>query len=109
MRKHLHTIMLLFMLALSNQLFAQRYFTEIFSSADSTPNVVYGQDYSVLTGSPVLSNLRMDVYEPAGDTAAMRPLIILMHAGSFLPKDINTLPFGNKSDSCMVEMCQQFA
>ncbi|MBK9335493.1 MAG: carboxylesterase family protein [Lewinellaceae bacterium] len=39
-------------------------------------------------GQPV--TLSMDVYEPEGDTAAMRPVIVLEHGGSFA--------FGNKSD-----------
>jgi hypothetical protein len=51
----------------------------------------------------------MDVYEPMNDTVSDRPLIILMHAGSFLPKGVNQLPFGNKNDSSLVEMCKQFA
>jgi hypothetical protein len=52
----------------------------------------------------------MDVYEPSGDTVTERPLIILAHAGSFLPKCAqNTLPLGDKEDSAMVQMCNEFA
>jgi dienelactone hydrolase len=109
MKKQLLIITVICLLLAGNKLFAQRYFTEIFSSTDSTQNIVYGQNY--VWPSSALIPLKMDVYEPTGDTASVRPLIIMMHAGSFLPPGGagNQLPFGTKSDSCMVEMCQQFA
>src|SRR5687768_16710881 len=107
MKKQLLIMIAICLLLSGNKLFAQRYFTEIFSSADSTQDVIYGQNY--VWPSSSLIQLKMDVYEPTGDTASTRPLIIMMHAGSFLVKggSGNQLPFGNKSDSCMVEMCQQ--
>lgn len=86
-----------------------RYLDEVFTSVDVTADVKYAENYSVLSGSPVLTDLLMDVYEPNGDTIAERPLIILAHAGSFLPKGVNGLPLGDKEDSCMVEMCMEFA
>ena len=88
---------------------AQRYLTEVFSDVSVTANETYGQNYSVLTGSPVLQNLVMDVYEPMGDTASVRPLIVLAHSGSFLPRYINQLAVGDKSDSATVEIANRFA
>lgn len=91
----------------------QRYQDRVFTDIKVTNNVTYGWNHTVLGwgGTPPLpvDSLKMDVYEPNNDTAAARPLIILMHAGSFLPKGINTLPFGNKNDSSIVEMCTQLA
>lgn len=87
----------------------QRYLDEVFTSVNVTSDVKYGENYSVLTGAPVLEDLLMDVYEPDGDTSTNRPLIILAHAGSFLPKGLNTLPLGVKEDSCMIELCTRFA
>ncbi len=89
--------------------FAQRYLTEIFTSVVVESDVMYAENYSVLTGVPVLDTLLMDIYKPDGDTLSQLPLIIMAHAGSYLPKGLNTLPFGNKLDSSMVEMCTQFA
>jgi len=88
-----------------------RYLDEVFTDVTVTSDVKYGENYTVLYGPPplVMDTLRMDVYMPEGDTEDMRPLIILTHAGSFLPKHVNTLPFGNKNDSSLVEMCTQFA
>lgn len=88
---------------------AQRYLTEVFPSVNVTQNVQYGSNFSVLTGAPVLQPLVMDVYTPSGDTETDRPLIIYLHTGSFLPRYINQLPTGSKSDSATVEMCRRFA
>ncbi|MFM2136280.1 MAG: hypothetical protein RL021_1680, partial [Bacteroidota bacterium] len=78
---------------------AQRYLTEVFSNVQVTPSVVYGQNKEVLTGAPVMKNLTMDIYEPAGDAQAVRPLIIYLHTGSFLPPVINSNPTGSRFDS----------
>lgn len=88
---------------------AQLYITEQFTDVTVTKDVKYGENYSVLTGAPVLEDLVMDVYEPTGSTATDRYLVILMHAGSYLPKGVNTLPFGNKEDSAMVSLCTSLA
>lgn len=48
-------------------------------------------------GQPV--TLSMDVYEPEGDTASRRPVVVLEHGGSFV--------FGNKSD--MAQWCELLA
>lgn len=49
--------------------------------------VTYGENTSV-TGN--LEVLQMDVYEPVGDAATMRPVIVLAHGGSFV--------FGERGD-----------
>jgi len=108
MKKNLRTILMLSLILTVSQLSAQRYLTPQFD-VQVTSDVVYGQNYEVLTGAPVLKDLLMDVYEPEGDTDPSRPLIILAHAGSFLPKGLNTLPFGTKTDSANVEICSEFA
>jgi hypothetical protein len=87
---------------------AQRYLTEQFSSV-AVENVQYGSNFSVLTGTPTLTALSMDVYTPVGDTETDRPLIIYAHTGSFLPRYLNNLPTGDKTDSATVEMCKRFA
>jgi len=98
------------MLTIVSSGFSQtRYLDEVFTSVDVTSNVTYGQNYSVLTGAPILSNLVMDVYTPTGDTETSRPLIVYLPTGSFLPKYINQLPTGDKTDSATVEMCTRLA
>lgn len=90
-----------------------RYLDPIFNSSQITitQNVVYGQNIEVLTGAPVLIDLKMDVYQPdpAVDPLALRPLIIIVHTGNFLPIVINGSPTGTKMDSSVVNLSKQWA
>lgn len=89
---------------------AQRYLTEVFPTVNITTNIVYANNYSVFPpSSPGFTDLRLDVYEPANDVLAQRPLIIFMHTGSYLPMLINGTPTGSRNDSATVEMCTRFA
>lgn len=90
-----------------------RYLDPIFNSSQITvtQNVVYGQNIEVLTGAPVLIDLKMDVYQPdpAVDPLAQRPLIIILHTGNYLPIVINGSPTGTKMDSSIVNLSKQWA
>ena len=106
-RNLLSTIILLFA---ASRIFGQRYLNEVFTSYQKVKDSVYATNYEVLTGSPVLKGLKCDIYlPPASDTSTSRPLIILLHTGSFLPRYVNQNPTGDKSDSATVEMCERFA
>ncbi len=103
-------LILIICLLTSYQAGAQvRYLEEVFSSVNITSDIVYGLNVTVITGAPALDTLKMDIYEPDGDTAAIRPLILYLHTGSFLPVPINGQCTGDKSDSASVEMCMRFA
>ncbi len=93
----------------ANVLAQDRYLEEVFPSVKITSDVVYANNIGVLTGTPVAEDLRMDIYEPDGDSCTARPLIIYMHAGTFLPIIYNGGCVGTKTDSSVVEMCQRFA
>lgn len=86
-----------------------RYLEEVFSSATVTSGVTYGQNYTVLFGAPMLAPLEMDVYEPTGDSLTGRPLIIYLPTGSFLPRYLNQMPTGDKTDSATIEICTRLA
>lgn len=112
MRKKLQLVATLCLLAFSVNSYAQRYLAQIFTSVTVTPNVVYGNNISnsILTaGNNVPTDLKMDVYQPANDSNTARPLVIVLHTGSFMPTVINGQPTGSKSDSAVVEMCTRFA
>lgn len=109
MNRTLRKTCLIALAALGTQTMAQRYLTEQFDEVNVQSNVPYGSNYTVLTGTPTLQPLVMDVYTPAGDTETARPLIIYIHTGSFLPRYLNNLPTGDKTDSATVEMCRRFA
>jgi para-nitrobenzyl esterase len=71
---------------------AQRYKDVVFKRLiiDSIP-------YCTAGGKPLL----MDIYQPADDTASLRPLVILAHGGSFM--------HGNRHSDRLPAMCRELA
>lgn len=65
-----------------------RYLEEVFSDVEVTRDVAY-RDTVTATGRPV--TLRLDIYEPAGDTAERRPVVLLAFGGAFA--------YGDKTDA----------
>jgi hypothetical protein len=109
MRKILLFIGIFYLSAIPKISFSQRYLTEVFTAVTVNSDVIYGNNISVLTGSPAPADLKMDVYQPTGDAFTERPLVIVLHTGSFLPRVLNGQPTGAKNDSAVVEMCTRFA
>jgi hypothetical protein len=97
--------------------FAQRYVNPVFTDVSVRSNIVYDSNRSVnlLFGQvpnqePIITTpLLCDIYSPVGDSVCNRPVIILLHTGSYLPAIINRQPTGNKNDSTIVEMANRFA
>lgn len=56
-----------------------------------------------------VSDLKMDIYEPANDTIADRPVVIYVHTGNFLPPPLNGGPVGVKTDSAAIVACTKLA
>jgi para-nitrobenzyl esterase len=75
-----------------------RYISQIFSADNVTSNIQFGSN---ITYTGASQNLQLDVYQPTGDTAAVRPLIIIAHGGSFI--------FGSKTGTDVVPFCHDFA
>lgn len=75
-----------------------RYATSVFPTVTTTSNITYGSNNS-FSGS--VTSLKLDFYEPAGDTASVRPLIIFAHGGSFLG--------GSKTDLDVATLSREFA
>ncbi len=101
-------------LALTLGLNAQALFLEdVYDNVKVTTNQVYGVNATIVAfpvaGQAVPQPLIMDVYEPVGDTAALRPLIIFWHTGNFLPFPQNGNIGGSLRDSAIVEMCRRAA
>jgi acetyl esterase/lipase len=57
-----------------------RYRDEVFSAVQATTDLTYGQAPD-LQGNPV--DLRLDLYQPAGDTATRRAAYVWVHGGGF--------------------------
>lgn len=75
-----------------------RYSTDVYSTVTTTSNINYGQNYSFNNS---MTTLKLDVYEPQGDTATKRPLILWIHGGSFIG--------GSKTDQDMAALSTRFA
>jgi len=75
-----------------------RFLEEVFPNFILTSNITYGSAENV-TGAN--QSLQLDIYEPQGDTASLRPLLILAHGGSFI--------FGNKTGPDVVPLCVKYA
>ena len=75
-----------------------RYSSTVYSTLSSTASIPFGAS-KAFSGST--QTLTLNFYEPAGDTAHFRPLIIWAHGGSFVG--------GTKDDQDVTELCQRFA
>lgn len=75
-----------------------RYASDVFTNVTVTTNIVFGQN-TTYTGAN--QSLKLDFYEPTGDTETNRPLIILAHGGSFIA--------GTSQDMDVVSLCNSFA
>lgn len=75
---------------------SNRYLDSIFTVIDTTFNVTY----TTTAGGGTISET-MDIYQPHGDTATNRKLIIWAHGGAFFE--------GTKNDNDMQFLCTNFA
>ena len=90
-----------------------RFIDDVFPSVTVTSDVTYATNISVLpllfAQPPGPAPLLCDIYEPDGDYSTNRPVVILLHTGSFLPAVANGQPTGSKTDSSIVEQCTRWA
>jgi dipeptidyl aminopeptidase/acylaminoacyl peptidase len=63
---------------------ALRYRDQVFSSVTTTTDLTYGSAPGA-DGNPV--TLKLDLYQPAGDTIAKRPALVWVHGGGFTMGD----------------------
>ena len=93
-------VLLALLFLISSQLFSQcdgRYENEIFDEV-SKAIVEYTDVYA---WSALDSGLDMDIYQPVGDTATNRPLLIFAHGGVYIE--------GDKNSNTIVTLCEAFA
>lgn len=97
-------LLLVLNLLIAGSTFAQepcstgRYSSDVYTNLTITSNIEYGQNTTFSGANKIL---KLDFYEPTGDTATVRPLIIWTHGGSFLG--------GSKTDVDMVALSNAFA
>ncbi len=83
-----------------------RYLDPVFAGSTKTANVVYGNAPSITTVYVSESyttnvNLKMDIFQPIGDTVLKRPLLMMIHSGAFIN--------GTKDNQDMQAICDSFA
>jgi para-nitrobenzyl esterase len=76
-----------------------RFASDVFQNVTTTSDITYGSNTS--SSGTGTTTLKLDFYEPTGDTMAARPLIVWIHGGSFIG--------GSKTDPDMVAFSQSFA
>ncbi len=76
-----------------------RYRDEVFSQVSVQSDIAYGQ--AVNSSTRQQETLLLDLYEPIGDRAQRRPVIVLAHGGGFI--------VGSKSDPDYVQIAEAFA
>ncbi len=99
---HLFTIALCLMFAIqatASDCSNDRYIKPVFSSVDITKDVKYARKKQ---SDGQYIDLKYDVYQPHGDTASQRPIMLLIHGGAYLK-----LLDHNSPD--IVLMCDYFA
>ena len=90
-----------------------RYLDDVFSAVTVTSDIPFSTNISVLPLSqglpPGPATLKCDIYEPTGDSVVNRPVIILIHTGTFLPAIANGQPTGSRTDLSIIEQCSRWA
>ena len=120
MKKTLLSLAILSLTAIS--LNAQtRYVDDVYTDdqLDIVTDLEYAENYTVLygdidTSTPgsqfLLEKLKTDFYYPPyEESVGLRPVVIMLHTGNFLPRYINNGPVGYKDDSSIVAMCKAWA
>ena len=113
MKIKLQSLLLIFFLIASISFSQTRYMDEVFCDIEIESDIVYGNNITVLPllqgGAPAPEDLEMDIYMPSGDSATDRPVVMILHTGSFLPAVANGQATGDKTDNATVEQCKAFA
>ena len=106
-------ISLTFLFNVKSNAQGERYLDEIFTAVDIQSDITYGNNITVfpilLGQSPSAQDLLMDIYTPTGDTVTNRPVVIMLHTGSFLPAILNGQATGSKTDNAIIAQCESFA
>lgn len=90
--------LLLSLLLYSSVASSQRYLQAVFPSATVQNGISYG---AAPAWDGTNTALALDVYQPSGDTQALRPVMLFFHGGSFTS--------GVRNDQVMTTLCDAFA
>ena len=92
-----------------------RYLDQVFDSVTVKTDETYGVNISIFpivagqSETPLPVELKMDVYEPAGDTVTDRPLLLFAITGTFFPAIVNGGFTGERNDYFNVRFATEMA
>ncbi|MCB0835326.1 MAG: T9SS type A sorting domain-containing protein [Bacteroidetes bacterium] len=117
MKQKLTIITTLLVMAFSSASYGQtRYLDDVFTGVTVTDSVIYSLNhtiyYWVLNVGPkdtIIAPLYMDVYEPAGDTATDRPVLLFGITGTFFQSYVNGGFTGERNDTVCVNFAKRMA
>ncbi|MCB0852572.1 MAG: hypothetical protein KDD63_10130, partial [Bacteroidetes bacterium] len=117
MKQKLTIIATLLVMAFSSASYGQtRYLDDVFTGVTVTDSVIYSLNhtiyYWVLNVGPkdtIIAPLYMDVYEPAGDTATDRPVLLFGITGTFFQSYVNGGFTGERNDTVCVNFAKRMA
>ena len=115
--KQLKVLLLLTLFSASLSAQNDRYFDQVFTDVNVTADITYAVNATVLliapppngAGQAIPQALKVDIYQPAGDTETARPLIIMLHTGNFLPPQVNGGCSGTRKDATDVSYATRLA
>jgi hypothetical protein len=99
------------MLFMSGAILSQgtRYMDEVFPDVVRIDHQIYGANVTIIAFPTImLDTLRYDLYMPAGDTCTSRPLAVVLHTGTFLPRGVVSAT-GDKNDYANVRLSESLA
>ena len=101
---------LIFTLLIGSTALAQqtRYIDEVFPEVTVISDQLFSVNISVATGEPAADTMYADFYLPAGDTVSARPVALVMHTGTFLPRGF-AAPTGAKDDYANIQIARRLA
>lgn len=107
MTKKLSSLLVLSLCIMGTLAAQNRYIDAMFEVGAPEVDVTYSTNIDPLAisqGATGPTPQLMDVYQPEGDTAELRPVVVMFHTGNFLPQYFNGGPYGSRQDSAVVEI-----
>ncbi len=96
------TLLTFFLFSIGQDCSSLRYQTSVFDQVTKHEDIIYGNsDWYDFLNQNDPQPMAMDIYEPTGDTAEKRPLVLFLYGGGFTG--------GDKTDADVVTWCDSLA
>ncbi|MDX1476139.1 MAG: T9SS type A sorting domain-containing protein [Saprospiraceae bacterium] len=107
--KKFYTLLLISLFLSTHAAAQERYLDEVFDSVTVSTDNTYAVNLTVLSFPEIRPDtLTYDMYLPYDDDCESRPLAVVLHTGTFLPRGLFA-PTGAKDDYASVQVCTRLA